>query len=397
MPSQSGVFHEDYASDMQLRPTTMQRVRIALVAFVLLALPFVLGETEVRLANRVLIAVIGAIGLNILTGYTGQISLGQGAFLAVGAYACGLLLVPMGNIETLALPSIFAVFDPILKLIGAWEVPWFLALILAATITALIGAIFGLPSLRLKGLYLAVATLAAQQIVQWVIINWDPIDGSLDGRTTDALGIPAAYLFNNPDWRLNNNEYAFYWFALVLALIVVLAVTNLFRTHVGRAFIAIRDQDIAAEVMGVNIFRYKVLAFATSSFLVGLAGALTALHSTSISFERFSIEVSIEYLAMIIIGGLGSVSGSVYGAIFVVLLPELIRNIGQAALPLLGTFLSWFNIQLDLNNFFITVLPFLQQGAFGLAIIIILIAEPGGIRKIWQNVKDYFRLFPFDY
>lgn len=394
MPTQSGIFHEDYASDMQLRPTTMQRVRLLVVFLVILGLPFLLGDTEMRLANRVLIAIIGAVGLNILTGYTGQISLGQGAFLAIGAYACGLLLVPMTGLESLDLPPLLDWFEPTLTALAAWEAPWFIALILAALITAVLGGIFGLPSLRLKGLYLAVATLAAQQIIEWVIINWDPIDGGLDGRTTDALNIPATYLFNNQEWQLNNNEYAFYWFALPLTIVVVLAATNLFRTHFGRAFIAIRDQDIAAEVMGVNIFRYKVLAFAVSSFLVGLAGALTALHSTSISFERFTIEVSIEYLAMIIIGGLGSVSGSVYGAIFVVLLPELIRNLGK---PLIDTIVSVLQLQVDTNDFFLNQLPFLQQGAFGLAIVLILIIEPGGIRKMWQNFKDYFRLWPFDY
>ena len=397
MPTQSGVFHEDYASDFQLRPTTMQRVRIAFVAVLLIALPFLLDPTGMRIANRIMIAIIGAVGLNILTGYTGQISLGQGAFLAIGAYACGLLLVPMAGVEALDFPAIFNWLEAPVRAIAAAQVPWFLALFLAALITAVLGGLFGLPSLRLKGLYLAVATLAAQQIVEWVIINWDPIDGELDGRTTDALNIPATRLFGNEAWQLNNNEYAFYWFVMVIAVIVVIMATNLFRTHIGRAFIAIRDQDIAAEVMGVNIFRYKVLAFAVSSFLVGLAGALTALHSTSISFERFTIEVSIEYLAMIIIGGLGSVSGSVYGAIFVILLPEFIRSTGDASLPIIENMLNALNIEANINNFFITVLPFLQQGAFGLAIVLILVTEPGGIRKIWQNIKDYFRLFPFDY
>lgn len=387
MPTQSGIFHDNYRSDQQLRPTTMQRLRIVLVFAFLIAAPFFLGENEMRIANRVLIACIGAIGLNILTGYTGQISLGQGAFLAIGAYACGLLMVPMTGLENLDLPALFNVLEAPLRIFAAWEAPWLIALLLAAIITAVVGGVFGLPSLRLKGLYLAVATLAAQQIIGWVIINWDPIDGKLDGRTTDALNIPPNLLFGNEVWRLNNNEYAFYWFALVITIIVVLAATNLFRTHIGRAFIAIRDQDIAAEVMGVNIFRYKLLAFATSSFLVGLAGAMLALHSTAISFERFTIEVSIEYLAMIIIGGLGSVSGSVYGAAFVIILPEVLRNIGTSIAGTNPETLSEFN----------RILPFAQQAAFGLAIVLVLIFESGGIKKMWQNVKDYFRLFPFDY
>lgn len=359
---QCGVFHETYKSDMQVRPTTMQRARILLAVVFAFVLPFILGSVEMRIVNGVVIAAIGAIGLNILTGYTGQISLGQGAFLAVGAYASGLSSVYFGF-------------------------PWWLSIIFAAFVTAAFGMLIGIPSLRLKGLYLAVATLAAQQIVQWVIINWDPIDGAVDGRTTDALNIPNAYLFGNPEWRLNNNEYAFYFLALVVLIVVIIAATNLFRTHIGRAFVAIRDQDIAAQVMGVSLFRYKLLAFALSSFIVGLAGGLLAQYSTAISFERFTIEVSIEYLAMIIIGGLGTISGSIYGAIFIVLLPELLRLLGRA---ITGT-------DTDSIRAFNSLLPFLQQGVFGLAIVLALIFEPEGIQKLWRNIKDYFRLFPFRY
>jgi len=387
MPSQSGIFHEDYASDMQLRPTTMQRIRLALVVIAVLAAPVVLGSNELRVVNQVLIAIVGAVGLNILTGFTGQISLGQGAFLAVGAYSTGLLMVPMAGAETIVFPTWLNWLEAPAQALAAWSAPWVIALILGAFITAVIGGFFGLPSLRLKGLYLAVATLAAQVIVQWIIIHWDPIDGELDGRTTDALNIPATHLFGNEAWRLNDSETAFYWFALIITVLVVIATTNLFRTHIGRAFIAIRDQDIAAEVMGVNIFRYKVMAFALSSFIVGLAGGMLALHSTAISFERFTIEVSIEYLAMIIIGGLGSVSGSVYGAAFIVLLPEILRAAGRAIAGADPSRLQEFN----------RILPFAQQGVFGAVIVITLIVESGGIKKLWQNAKDYFRLWPFSY
>lgn len=436
MAAQSGIYHETYPSDMQIRPTTMQRVRLLLLLVVAVGLPFVAGSGLLRIVNLVLIASVGAIGLNVLTGYTGQISLGQGAFLAIGAYACGLLMV-------------------------YFQVPWVLAMIAAAFITAFIGGIFGLPSLRLKGLYLAVATLAAQQIVNWVIIRWDPIDGAIDGVATDALNIPANYLlgtgwtvdnralytvvllalitvvligalllirrflkdqlleyaaltglaaalivivlgaalvtvyrdgidlsaFMRTNWQLNSSESAFYVLGLLVLALVVVATNNLFRTHLGRAFIAIRDQDIAAEVMGVNLFRYKVLAFAVSSFIVGLAGALVALHSTAISFERFTIQVSIEYLAMIIIGGLASISGSIYGAAFIVILPEILRQIGSQIAGADPAAIREFN----------RILPFAQQGAFGVVIVLTLILEPEGIVKIWRNIKDYFRLWPFSY
>ena len=362
MPTQSGVFHETYASDMQWRPTTAQRVRIVLALVLAIVLPLVLSPSEMRIANRVVVAAIGAIGLNILTGYTGQISLGQGAFLASGAYACGMLMV-------------------------YYQFPWPIALLAGAFITAIIGGIFGLPSLRLKGLYLAVATLAAQQLSQWVITNWDPVDGTVNGRADGALNIPNSYLLGNVDWRLNANEYAFYALGIVILSLVVIASSNLFRTHIGRAFIAIRDQDIAAEVMGVNLYQYKVLAFVVSSFLVGIAGGLTAIHSTAISFERFTIDVSIEYLAMIIIGGLASISGSIYGAAFIVILPEILRTLGREIAGTDPSAIREFN----------RILPFVQQGVFGAAIVLTLIVESEGIQRLWRNIKDYFRLWPFNY
>ena len=162
-----------------------------------------------------------------------------------------------------------------------------------------------------------------------------------------------------------------------------MATVNIFRTRVGRAFIAIRDQDIAAEVMGIDLFKYKMLAFATSSFFVGLTGALIAHWRQIVTWERFTIEVSIFYLAVIIIGGLGSVSGSIYGAIFMVLLPAILNNIGKA--------LSGVIPSMDI------LIPFVQQAVFGLVIILFLIFEPEGIAKMWKNIRDYFRLWPFSY
>lgn len=357
--TQCGVFHESYRSDMQLRPTTWQRLRVVLVFAFIIILPFVASTQNLRIANTVVIAAIGAIGLNILVGYTGQISLGQGAFLAVGAYSTGLLM-------------------------HYYELPWPIALVLGALITAMFGAVFGIPSLRLKGLYLAVATLAAQQIVGWFVRNWDPIDGAKADGAARELSMPRALFLGD---KLNDSEFAFYIVGMIVLVIVAVVATNLFRTHIGRAFVAIRDQDIAAEVMGVNVFQYKLVAFATSSFFVGLAGGLTAVHSTNISFERFTIDVSIEYLAMIIIGGLGSIAGSIYGAAFVKLLPEILRDIGLWIADQ-----GWLaSGQLD------QYLPFAEDAAFGLAIILTLIFEPEGIVKLWSDLKAYFRLWPFSY
>lgn len=346
---ESGVFYTTYRDDMALRRTPLQYVRLVLFAAVLILFPFFADRYWLTLANRIGIATIGAIGLNILTGYTGQISLGQGAFLAVGAYATGLLIVNLGF-------------------------PFWLAIPLACLITAGVGVIFGIPSLRLKGLYLAIATLAAQEIVVWLITHWDALTGG-----TDALVIPAPTLFGEP---LNGN-FRFYWIIVLLAAGTALFTGNLFRSRVGRAFVAIRDQDIAAEVMGVDVFRYKLLAFATSSFFVGLAGAMTAYYRTIISWERFTIETSILYLAMIIIGGLGTVNGSFFGAAFIILLPELISTIAgpiEAVAPVVAA-----------------KLPAVQQGVFGLVIILFLIIEPEGLSRLWRNIKDYFYVWPFSY
>lgn len=346
---ESGVFHTTYEADMALRRTPLMRLRLILAIVFLLVFPFLADGYQLTLANQAGIAAIGAIGLNILTGFTGQISLGQGAFMAVGAYSSGLLAARLG-------------------------LPWWLTIPIACTVTAGVGAIFGIPSLRLKGLYLAIATLAAQQIIEWTITHWRWLTGGVE-----ALVVPAPMLFGE---RVGTN-FRFYWVILFFATLTTIFAVNLFRTRVGRAFIAIRDQDIAAEVMGVDVFRYKLLAFATSSFFVGLSGALLAQWRGIVNYERFTFETSIFYLAVIIIGGLGSVSGSIYGAVFMTLLPAVLSNAGRAvggSIPALAG-----------------ILPFIQQGVFGATIILFLIFEPQGLAKIWRNIKDYFRLWPFSY
>jgi branched-chain amino acid transport system permease protein len=348
MATATGVFHRDYGSELALRHTTTEHVRLVLAILLVIALPFVLSPFWLAVANRIGIAVIGAIGLNILTGYTGQISLGQGGFLAVGAYTSGLLVVRLG-------------------------VPTLVAIVAAVFLTALVGAFFGLPALRLKGLYLAIATLASQFIILYLVRNWDAVTGG-----TESIAVPKPELFG---FQLRG-DFRWYWVIFACAVAAAIAGRNLFRTGLGRAFMAIRDQDIAAEALGVDVVRYKVLAFAVSSGFVGLAGALTA-HYRIITWERFTLEVSIEYLAMIIVGGLGSILGSILGAAFIVLLPAGIAQLGQA-----------------MRDVFPTVtqrLPALQLAAFGLVIMLFLIFEPRGLARMWQRSKDYFRLWPFRY
>lgn len=346
---ESGVFFTTYKADMGLRRKPIQKVRLLLFVAFLVVFPFLASRYWLNLANQIAIATISAIGLNILVGYTGQISLGQGAFMAVGAYSAGIFAARFG-------------------------LPIYLNVPLACLLTAAVGVVFGLPSLRLKGLYLAMATLAAQVIVEWIITHWTGLTGG-----TEALVMPAPTLFGQ---RLNT-DFRFYWIAVGMAGLTALFAANLFRSKVGRAFVAIRDQDIAAEVIGVDVFRYKLLAFATSSFIAGLAGALLANYRTIISWERFTIETSIFYLAVIIIGGLGTINGSFFGAAFMTLLPALINNLGRA---LQTTAPAVANL-----------LPAVQQAIFGLAIILFLILEPEGLAKLWRNVKDYFYVWPFSY
>ncbi len=345
----SGIYHTTYQKDMALRRTPAQKIRLAILIILLVAFPFFAGRYYLNLANQIGIAVIGAIGLNILVGYTGQISLGQGGFMAVGAYTAGILTARYG-------------------------VPWWGSTLIACLVTSLVGMIFGLPSLRLKGLYLAIATLAAQVIILWVVTHWKALTGGVE-----ALVVPSPKLFGIK----MNTDFNFYWVIWAGAIFTTILTVNLFRTHYGRAFIAIRDQDIAASVMGVDLFRYKLLAFAISSFFVGLAGALTAHYRSIVTWERFTMDVSVTYLAMIIIGGLGSVTGSYLGAAFMTLLPALLTNLGRLA--------RGFFPGMD------SLIPFIQLGAFGAVIILFLIFEPEGLNKIWKDIKDYFRLWPFSY
>jgi branched-chain amino acid transport system permease protein len=350
MATTTGVYHTSYRADLALRHTRIEYARLLLGIAVVAALPFLADPFWLTVLNQVGIAVIGAIGLNILVGYTGQISLGQGGFLAVGAYTAGVVAA-----KTSASP-----------LVG---------IAVAVVVTATAGALFGLPALRLKGLYLAIATLAAQEIIIWLVLHWEWLTGGGEG----ALVLEPATMFG---WTITG-DFQWYWVIMAFAALAVILATNLFRTGVGRAFVAIRDDDIAAEVIGVDPVRYKVLAFAISSAFVGLAGALTAYWTSLLTYERFTFDVSIEYLAMIIVGGLGTVLGSILGAAFIIGLPAL---------------LTWLTINVAYfsgDSFFARELPALKLLIFGLSIVLFLIFEPKGLARIWQRSKDYFRLWPF--
>ena len=348
----TGVYHTSYASELRLRHTTAERFRLVLMLVAVLALPWMLNTYWLGIVNTIGIAVIGAVGLNILVGFTGQISLGQGGFLAVGAFTSALLVQRAG-------------------------LPVPLALLAAVVVTAAVGAFFGLPALRLKGLYLAIATIASQEIIVFVIRRWGWLTGGQGFLDVDRLT-----LFG---WRVPRTSFEFVWYWIIagFAVLAVVSARNLFRTPLGRSFMAVRDQDIAASAIGVGLTRTKLLAFAVSSGYVGLAGALTAHYTETVTWERFTIDVSIQYLAIIIVGGLGSVAGAVYGAAFIMLLPPLLSELA-------GGVRAWAPFVSD-------QLPAVQAATFGLVIVLFLLFEPRGLNRIWHRAKDYIRFWPFRY
>ncbi len=347
--AESGTYKTSYRKDMKLFRTKSQTIRMAILIVLVLLLPMFTSSYVVGLLTLCAIASIGAIGLNILTGFTGQISIGVGAFLGVGGYTAAIVTTTVGLNFWIALP-------------------------LAGVMTAIIGGLFGVPSLRLKGLYLAIATLAAQVVILFVITRWTSLTNGTAGMTLKRPTI-GEFAFTS------NTSY--YYLTVVILLLTTLYATNLIRTRTGRAFLAVRDRDVAAQIMGINLFNYKVMAFAISSFFVGISGALLAHYTMIVSPEFYSVSVSIEYLAMILVGGLGSVFGSILGALFITLLP--------VGLDMLISFLSGYfpNLHQMLSSF--------KELVFGLVIILFLIFEPGGLAQIWLNVKSYFRLWPFSH
>jgi branched-chain amino acid transport system permease protein len=351
---ESGVFKTTYASDMALYPLPIARWAVAAIVLVfVVALPLAVHEYYLSVINLVLIAIVGALGLNILVGYTGQISVGHGAFMSVGAYTAANLAVHAG-------------------------LPFWVTLPAGGAMAALIGAIVGVPSLRIKGLYLAIATLAGQLIIEW-IINHTP---AISGGAQASIEVPRPELWGHPI----KTQGQLYFFLLFFAVLGIVATLNLVRSRIGRAFVAIRDQDIAAEIIGINIYRYKLLAFATSSFYAGVCGVLYTYYLGIANYEQFQIGVSIDYLAMIIIGGLGSVLGSIFGAIFVTMLPIIIRLLME---PLAGLFFDPGETS--------SVIASTRLVLFGVLIIFFLVVEPEGLNRLWRNIRNYFRTWPFSY
>lgn len=339
------VMHEDYGSLIAvLRSRTRILAAIAGIA-ILVALPAVISPYGLGLIIACMIAAIGAVGLNLLTGTTGLVSLGQSGFLIVGAYTTGILIADY-----------------------SWPVPF--AIVASGLVAGVISLAVGVSSLRLRELYLAITTLAFAIIVDHVILYANALT-----HGTRGIFLPALKSFGL-DLSLDRNLY---WYVLAITLLMVAAAVNIQRSRAGRAFMAIRDHEMAARAMGISLTRWKLTSFFVSSVYAGVAGALMALQYRFINLELFGLLLSIEAIAMIILGGLGSVSGAILGAVFVTLLPFVIRMI-------VSTFAG------SGSGFFSQYVYHIRGISYGVVIIIVLRLAPGGLIGMWNKTRDYWKI-----
>lgn len=338
---------ETYVADEGLLVTATQRAWMGVLVLVLALAPFVLNAYWLYLACLVAINVASATGLNILTGYTGLVSLGQAAFMAVGAYAVAFMEARLGT-------------------------PFLLNILAAGLVAALAGVAVGLPSLRVKGLYLAIATIAASFILHFVFTHWAAVTGGVRGVNVPPARLAGIDLVT---------PFALYFVIVPVTALMVLGAANLFRTRIGRAFIAIRDRDISAEVLGIPLLKYKLMSFALSSFYAGMAGGMWAYFFRVVTPESFPFATSIFFLAAVIVGGLGTIMGPILGAAFMTLVPELLKYVVEwlgPVFPNAGAALS----------------P-VRTIVFGALIILFLVFEPQGLAELVRRVRRFFHLWPF--
>ncbi len=343
-----GSAKESYAADTALFDSATQRVWVGLLALLLCAFPFVASEYWLYLACLVAINIASTTGLNILTGYTGLVSLGQAAFMGIGAYTVAILQIRVGS-------------------------PFLLNLLAGGGVAMLAGVLVGLPSLRVKGLYLAIATIAAGVMAHF-LFSHIPMAGGSSGLTVPPARILGLEL---------DNSFRLYWVIVPVTALMLLGAANLFRTRIGRAFIAIRDRDISAEVLGISLLRYKLLSFAISSFYAGVAGGLFAYFFRAVTPESFPLLMSIFFLAAVIVGGMGSVLGCVLGAVFMTLVPELLKLV-----------VGWLPVSVFGGNVALVLSP-IRTIVFGLMIVLFLIFEPHGLAEMWRRTRRLFHLWPF--
>jgi branched-chain amino acid transport system permease protein len=313
-------------------------------------MPFYTAKYWLSVVNLIGITVIAVIGLNILVGYCGQLSIGHAGFIAVGAYTTAILTNNFG-------------------------IPFLVAFLCSGLASGLIGLIFGIPSMRVKGFYLAITTIAAQFIILWIINHWTDVTRGFTGISVPSASI-GLFEFNT--------EFRQFYLIIPITSLCVLFATNLGRSRIGRAFIAVRDNDLAAEVMGINVFRYKLLAFFLGCFFAGIAGSLFSQWVGFMNAENFTFSDSVLYIGMIIIGGLGTAIGPIFGTIFIRLLQQFVILLS----PLIESTFLW------LPTGFATGI---SSMVFGLVIILFLVFEPRGLAHRWSLFKLSYRLWPFSY
>jgi branched-chain amino acid transport system permease protein len=355
----AGDFRTSYVSDRTIFPTTRSWSALLLGLAILLVLPLQIGGTALVSSYWIALVIqigyygIAALGLNILVGFTGQISLGHSAFFGFGAFSSAYLS-------------------------GRYGVPVAFSIPLAGLMTALLGIVVGLPAARLKGLYLAIATLASQFVLQDFFSRAEWFTGGASGANAPSFNLFGADI---------SGDRRYYYVVLFWVVVMYVFAANLMRTRDGRAMVALRDHYLSAEIMGINLTYYRILAFAISSFYAGLAGALMAHYTSFVSAEAFDLLLSINFLAMVIIGGLGSVMGSLLGTIFILTLPEIM----QAGVRFLQATFAFQNETLSQG------LAYMKEMAIGLAIVLFLIFEPDGLAALWRRIKAYWKLYPFSY
>ena len=351
IPRPCGDFRRSYAEDMTVFPTRNSRIACLIGIGLLLLAPAVADLYALTLLLQIGYYAIAAIGLNILVGLSGQISLGHAALFGFGAFASAWLNNKTG-------------------------IPVFFAIPLAGLMTTAVGMIFGMPAARLKGLYLAIATLAAEFILEDFFVRAEWFSGGAYGASAEAVVIFGFSL---------NTDARYYYLVLGWFLTLALAAVNLRRSRDGRALVAIRDHYLSAEMMGINLTKYRLMAFGISSFYAGIAGALYGHYLGYVSAEGFTILLSIQFLGMIIIGGLGTVMGAIMGAAFIILLPEAMETLVRS--------LSEFEIVQEWR--IADSLPYFKEMAIGLVIVLFLVFEPAGLAHRWKSTKAYWKYYPF--
>ncbi|MEA2832034.1 MAG: branched-chain amino acid transport system permease protein [Methylobacteriaceae bacterium] len=353
---EAGQYKTTYQADMSIFPILQDRIGLTLIIALALLLPFFAGEFMIAsVMVPFLILSLGAIGLNILTGYTGLVSLGSGAFMGVGAYACYKLSTAFPAINILV---------------------WIVA---SGFVSCAVGVLFGLPSLRIKGFYLAVATLAAQFFLQWCFVR---VPWLYNYNPSGAIEVPSRTLFGIHVTGASATATTRYYIALTIVIAITWIVSNLVHGRVGRSFMAVRDMDIAAQLIGIRLLRTKLLAFAVSSFITGVAGAMMVfLWLGAAEPEAFNINQSFILLFMVIIGGLGSLIGSFFGAALIYVLPIVVRATPET-------------FGLTIGAATVEHLTYVITGAL---IIFFLIVEPLGLARLWQIGKQKLRVWPFPY